>query len=85
MTKLDQPITRQPATHHAQAPARAARPLPPIDGRLGWPIPEWRMLTGASPATTSRQIRRGDLKVVRIGPTKIIPRSEAVRLGFIQS
>jgi hypothetical protein len=74
-------MTTKSTTRHAQTPV--ARPQ--IDGRLGWRLAEWTALTGTSLSTTSRQIRRGDLRVVRLGATRIVPRSEAVRLGFIQS
>jgi hypothetical protein len=51
--------------------------------RLGWRIDEWVAQTGTSRPTVWRQVKRGDLKLVYIGPMPIVPRSEAVRLGFI--
>ena len=60
------------------APARC-------DLRLGWRVPEWMRLTNTSRATFWRHVKSGDLKVVYIGHTPIVPRSEAIRLGLIQS
>ncbi|MET3842070.1 hypothetical protein [Bradyrhizobium sp. OAE829] len=51
--------------------------------RLCWRLPEWIQLTGTSRPTLWRQIKRGDLKIVRVGTMPMVPRSEAVRLGFI--
>ena len=55
----------------------------PTDDRLGWRLPEWMRLTGISRPTLWRQIKRGDLKIVYIGPMPIVPRSEAIRLGLL--
>jgi len=33
--------------------------------------------------TVWRQVKRGDLRIVYVGPMPMMPRSEAVRLGFI--
>lgn len=51
--------------------------------RLGWRIDEWATQTGSSRPTIWRQVKRGDLRIVYIGPMPIVPRSEAIRLGFI--
>jgi hypothetical protein len=51
--------------------------------RLGWRIQEWGALTGISRPTIWRQIRAGRLHVVDVCGIKIVPRSEAVRLGLI--
>lgn len=56
---------------------------PLLDCRLGWRLPEWMALTGISRPTLWRQVKRGDIKLVYIGPTPMVPRSEAVRLGLI--
>jgi hypothetical protein len=53
--------------------------------RLGWRISEWMRLTGTSRPTLWRQVRRGDLELVYIGPTPMVPRSEAIRLGLINA
>lgn len=53
--------------------------------RLGWRIPEWMKATNTSRPTLWRQVKRGDLRIIYIGPMPIVPRSEAVRLGFIKS
>jgi predicted DNA-binding transcriptional regulator AlpA len=59
--------------------------LPSLDRRLGWRLPEWMQLTGISRPTLWRQVKRGDLKLVYVGPTPMVPRSEAIRLGFISA
>jgi predicted DNA-binding transcriptional regulator AlpA len=51
--------------------------------RLCWRLPEWMKLTGTSRPTLWRQVKRGDLKLVYVGPMPMVPRSEAIRLGFI--
>lgn len=51
--------------------------------RLGWRIDEWVAQTGTSRPTVWRQVKRGDLRIVYVGPMPMVPRSEAVRLGFI--
>jgi hypothetical protein len=53
--------------------------------RLGWRIDEWVAQTGTSRPTVWRQVKRGDLRIVYIGPMPLVPRSEAVRLGLINS
>jgi len=60
------------------------RPLTAPD-RLAWRLPEWMMLTGTSRPTLWRQVKRGDLKLIYIGPMPMVPRSEAIRLGLINS
>ena len=51
--------------------------------RLAWRLAEWMKLTGTSRPTLWRQVKRGDLKVVYVGHTPLVPRAEAVRLGLI--
>jgi predicted DNA-binding transcriptional regulator AlpA len=53
--------------------------------RLGWRLPEWMKLTNTSRQTLWRQVKRGDLRIVRIGSTPMVPRSEAIRLGLINT
>ncbi|MEH2480646.1 putative DNA-binding transcriptional regulator AlpA [Nitrobacteraceae bacterium AZCC 2146] len=53
--------------------------------RLAWRLPEWMKLTGTSRPTLWRQIKRGDLKIVSIGSTRMVPRCEAIRLGLIKA
>jgi len=53
------------------------------DRRLGWRIDEWVAQTGTSRPTVWRQVKRGDLRIVYMGPMPLVPRSEAVRLGLI--
>jgi predicted site-specific integrase-resolvase len=54
-----------------------------IGDRLGFRIIEWCRLTGTSRPTIWRQIKDGRLKVVDANGIKLIPRSEAVRLGLL--
>jgi hypothetical protein len=51
--------------------------------RLGYRISEWSEMTGTSRVTTWRNVKRGHLKLVYVGSTPVVPRAEAVRLGFI--
>jgi hypothetical protein len=53
--------------------------------RLGFRISEWSELTGTSRVTTWRNVKRGHLKLVYVGPTPMVPRSEAIRLGLIDA
>jgi len=53
--------------------------------RLGCRMPEWMRLTGTSRQTLWRQVKRGDLKVVYVGRTPLVPRAEAIRLGLINA
>jgi len=53
--------------------------------RLGWRLHEWMKLTGTSRPTLWRQVKLGDLKLVYVGHTPMVPRSEAIRLGLIDS
>jgi predicted DNA-binding transcriptional regulator AlpA len=55
----------------------------PHDNRLGFRINEWTSLTGTSRPTIWRQIKDGRLKIVNVNGIKLIPRSEAVRLGLL--
>jgi predicted DNA-binding protein (UPF0251 family) len=50
---------------------------------LGFRINEWGRLTDTSRPTIWRQIKDGRLKVVDVNGIKLIPRSEAVRLGLL--
>jgi hypothetical protein len=67
-----------PTIQHDQRPRIAP-------DRLGWRLPEWMKLTGTSRPTLWRQIKRGDLKIVSIGSTRMVPRCEAIRLGLIKA
>jgi transcriptional regulator of acetoin/glycerol metabolism len=58
--------------------ARRALPTP-----LGWRINQWAVLTGTSRPTIWRQVKDGRLKLIDVNGIKLVPRSEAVRLGLI--
>jgi hypothetical protein len=51
--------------------------------RFGYRIAEWSEMTGTSRVTTWRNVKRGHLKLVYVGSTPMVPRSEAIRLGLI--
>jgi hypothetical protein len=53
------------------------------DQRLGFRLTEFAALIGISIPTLWRRVRAGEIRVIDLGGTKIIPRSEAVRLGLI--
>jgi predicted DNA-binding transcriptional regulator AlpA len=53
--------------------------------RLGWRINEWTALTRTSRPTIWRQIKDGRLKIIDVNGIKLIPRSEAVRLGLLDA
>jgi hypothetical protein len=71
------------ALHHAELLGAVADNAPLLSNRLAWRLREWEALTNTSRATVQRQIKNGDLHVVRIGTVRMIPRSEAIRLGMI--
>jgi hypothetical protein len=52
---------------------------------LGWRISEWCALTGTSKPTLWRHAKAGTIKLVYVGRVPIIPRSEAVPLGFLEA
>ena len=54
-----------------------------IGDKFGYRINEWGRLTGTSRPTIWRQIRDGRLKIVNCNGIKLVPRSEAVRLGLL--
>ena len=61
------------------------RPQQRLIDRLAWRIDEWVERTGTSRPTVWRHARNGTLKVVYQGQIPFVPRSEAVRLGFIEA
>jgi hypothetical protein len=54
-----------------------------IDQALAWRVDEWVALTGTSRPTVWRHHRDGKLKIVYIDKIPFVPRTEAIRLGFI--
>ena len=62
---------------------RAARRAASPSNRLGYRIGEWSEVTGTSRVTTWRAIKNGTLKIVDVNGIKLIPRSEAIRLGLL--
>lgn len=55
----------------------------PVAQRLGFRVAEFAALLGVSTPTIWRGIRAGKIEVVEQGNMKIIPRSYAVRAGYI--
>ena len=51
--------------------------------QLGWRMGEFAAASGISLATLWRYVKDGKIKTVKIGNVKLIPRSEAQRLGLI--
>jgi hypothetical protein len=51
-----------------------------VTDRFGYRIAEWSEMTGTSRVTTWRNVKRGHLKLVYVGSTPMVPRSEAIRL-----
>jgi len=63
--------------------AAARRQAPRTSERLGYRLHEFCALTGVSETTVWRWIRDKQIKIVTIGSVKIVPKSEAVRLGLL--
>jgi hypothetical protein len=77
---------RQRRHSHARViEERKQRRAASLDQALGWRIDEWVALTGTSRPTVWRQNRDGKLKIIYMGGIPLIPRVEAVRLGFINA
>ena len=76
------PRGRHAVPQSSPEPKPEAAPVP-VNQRLGFRIGEWAALTGGSPVTVWRRIKDGSIPTVGHGPTKLIPRSYAVRTGYI--
>ena len=68
-----------------EAARRARQRAGGIENRLAWRIDEWVALTGTSRPTVWRHAKAGTLKIVYHGSIPLIPRSEAIRLGFVEA
>ena len=55
----------------------------PVHQRLGFRPAEFAALVGVSYVTIWRAIKRGDIEVVEQNGIKVIPRSYAVKAGYI--
>jgi hypothetical protein len=55
------------------------------DHRLAWRIAEFTRATGTSRCTLWRMAKRGDVKLIYVGNTPLVPRSEMVRLGLVEA
>jgi len=51
--------------------------------RLGFRIAEFIKLTGTSRPTVQRMLARGDVRTVKVGSVRLIPRTELIRLGLL--
>ena len=58
-------------------------PAIPVHQRLGFRPAEFAALVGVSYVTIWRAIKRGDIEVVEQNGIKVIPRSYAVKAGYI--
>jgi hypothetical protein len=62
---------------------RQRRRAASLDQALGWRIDEWVALTGLSRPTVWRHHRDNKLKIIYVDKIPFVPRTEAIRLGFI--
>ena len=62
---------------------RQRRRAASLDQALGWRIDEWIALTGLSRPTVWRHHRYHKLKIIYVDKIPFVPRTEAIRLGFI--
>lgn len=77
---------RERQRSHAQVvKERQQRRAASLDQALGWRIDEWVALTGTSRPTVWRHHRDHKLKIVYIDKIPFVPRTEAIRLGFIDA
>ena len=74
---------RQRSSHALVIKERQRRSAASLDQALGWRIDEWIALTGTSRPTVWRHHRDGKLKIVYVDKIPFVPRTEAIRLGFI--
>ena len=64
---------------------RQRRRAAALDQALGWRIDEWAALTGLSRPTVWRHHRDHKLKIIYVDKIPFVPRTEAIRLGFIDA
>jgi len=64
---------------------RKQRRAASLDQALGWRIDEWVALTGTSRPTVWRHHRDNKLKIIYVDKIPFVPRTEAIRLGFIDA
>jgi hypothetical protein len=77
---------RQRRHSHARViKEREQRRAASLDQALGWRVDEWCALTGVSRPTVWRHSRDGKLKIVYLDKIPFVPRTEAIRLGFIEN
>ena len=53
--------------------------------RVGYRIDEFMRMIGISRPTVQRMLRDGHVKTVKVGSTRLIPRSEVIRLGLLDA
>jgi excisionase family DNA binding protein len=63
-------------------PRAGAAPVS-ADQKLGYRFFEFMKLTGISRPSLYMLVQSGQIKVVKLGTIRLIPRSEVVRLGLI--
>lgn len=85
--KLDGKPPPRPRGRHAkprsdEPPAREIVSIP-VNQRLGFRPVEFAALIGVSAPTVWRAIKRGDIPIVDQNGIKIVPRSYAIKAGYI--
>jgi hypothetical protein len=83
MTKRERQRRARPRRHALIVKERQRRRAASLDQALGWRIDEWVALTGLSRPTVWRHNRDGKLKIIYVDKIPFVPRTEAIRLGFI--
>jgi hypothetical protein len=83
--RLDGKPLAKPRGRHAGRPPDTVREVVtiPVHQRLGFRVAEFAALVGVSTTTIWRQIKSGQIEVIQQHGMKIIPRSYAVRAGYI--
>jgi hypothetical protein len=76
---------RSRAYANARKERQVRRAAAIVDNALGWRINEWCSLVGCSRPTVWRQSRDGKLKLIYVNKMPYVPRTEAIRLGFINA
>ena len=83
MTTYEKKRRARQRSHARIVKERQRRRAASLDQALGWRIDEWVALTGLSRPTVWRHSRDGKLKIIYVDKIPFVPRTEAVRLGFI--
>ena len=85
MTTREKNRRARQRSHALIVKERQRRRAASLDQALGWRIDEWVALTGTSRPTVWRQHRDRKLKIIYVDKIPFVPRTEAIRLGFINT